>query len=123
LIHPEEPRLTLDELQQTRRSGPIFQKRHVYPVGINRSRLEQAIRELGLPVVISRDERDADAMLVLKSLYRTQPERVETAQRAGVPVYVLRGSSIERLREALAEMFRSDLEQTSQAAMPPMPDE
>ena len=68
---------------------------------------------LGLPVVISRDERDADAMLVLKSLYRTQPERVETAQRAGVPVYVLRGSSIERLREALAEMFRSDLEQTS----------
>jgi stage III sporulation protein SpoIIIAA len=123
LIDPEEPRPTQDELQQTRRSGPIFQKRHIYPVGINRSRLEQAIRELGLPVVISRDERDADAMLVLKSLYRTQPERVETAQRAGVPVYVLRSSSIERLREALAEMFRSDLEQTSQTAVPPMPDE
>jgi hypothetical protein len=120
LINPEEPRLTQDELQQTRRSGPIFQKRHIYPVGINRSRLEQAIRELGLPVVISRDERDADAMLVLKSLYRTQPE---TAQRAGVPVYVLRGSSIERLREALAEMFRSDLPQISQSATQPTLDE
>jgi DNA-binding NarL/FixJ family response regulator len=92
-------------------------------VGINRSRLEQAIRELGLPVVISRDERDADAMLVLKSLYRTQPERVETAQRAGVPIYVLRGSSIERLREALAEMFRSDLPQTSQSTTQPTLDE
>ena len=100
--------------QSTRGSSPIFRKRHIYPMGINRSRLEQAIRELGLPVVISRDERDADAMLVLKSLYRTQPDRVDAAGRAGIPVYVLRGSSIERLREALAEMFRGDIEQARQ---------
>ncbi len=113
---------SLDE-QQTTRSGPIFRKRHIYPMGINRSRLEQAIRELGLPVVISRDERDADAMLVLKSLYRTQPERVESAQRAGIPVYVLRGSSIERLREALAEMFRSDIEQARQPVSQLSPDD
>ncbi len=92
-------------------------------MGINRSRLEQAIHELGLPVIISRDERDVDALLVLKSLYRMQPERVEAAQRAGVPVYVLRGSSIERLREALAEMFRFDLEQIRQPAASPSLDD
>jgi hypothetical protein len=90
--------------------APLFRMRRVYPVGINRSRLEQAMRELGLPVVISRDEREADAMLVLKSLYRTQPERVDAAHAAGLPVYVLRGSSIERLREALSDMFRGDAE-------------
>ncbi|MGO8951498.1 MAG: hypothetical protein ACLQUY_28360, partial [Ktedonobacterales bacterium] len=120
LIEPEE----YSQVEQPeQRSGSVFRKRRIYPMGINRSRLEQAIRELGLPVVISRDERDADAMLVLKSLYRTQPERVETAQRAGVPVYVLRGSSIERLREALAEMFRSDIEQARQPAISLSPDE
>jgi hypothetical protein len=79
-------------------------------MGLNRDRLEQAIRELGLPAVISKDEREADAMLVLKSLYRRQPDRVDQAHAAGVPVYVLRGSSVERLREALADLFRGDVE-------------
>jgi hypothetical protein len=88
----------------------LFRKRLVYPVGINRNRLEQAIREMSLPVVISRDEREADAVLVLKSLYRTQPDRIDAAQAAGLPVYVLRSTSVERLREALADMFRGDME-------------
>src|SRR5262249_38489391 len=91
-------------------AASVFRKRRVYPIGINRSPLEQAIRELGLRVVISRDEHEVDAVLVLKSLYRTQPERIDAAQAAGIPVYVLRGSSIERLHEALADMFRADME-------------
>ncbi|WIG59919.1 MAG: Putative regulatory protein, contains AAA+ NTPase domain and putative R3H ssDNA-binding domain [Ktedonobacterales bacterium] len=96
--------------------APVFRKRRIYPMGINRNRLEQAIRELGLPAVISRDEREADAMLVLKSLYRRQPDRVDAAQSAGLPVYVLRGSSVERLREALSDLFRGDVEQARRAA-------
>jgi hypothetical protein len=63
------------------------------------------IRELGLPAVVSRDERDADALLVLKSMYRKQPDRVDAAQAAGMPVYILRSNGLERLRETLGEMF------------------
>ena len=52
-----------------------FRKRRIYPCriypyGVSWVRLEQVIRELGLPAVVSRDERDADALLVLKSVYR-----------------------------------------------------
>jgi hypothetical protein len=47
---------------------------------------------------------------VLKSLYRTQPDRIDAAQAAGLPVYVLRSTSVERLREALSDMFRGDVE-------------
>jgi stage III sporulation protein SpoIIIAA len=94
-----------------------FRKRRIYPMGVNRTRLEQAIRELGLPVVLSRDERDADAVLVLKNIYRKQPDRVDAAQSAGLPVYVLRGSSVERLREALTDLFRPDLERAGQSAL------
>ena len=122
LIEPEKS-APPPEGQQAKQAETTFRKRRIYPMGINRSRLEQAIHELGLPVIISRDERDVDALLVLKSLYRMQPERVEAAQRAGVPVYVLRGSSIERLREALAEMFRFDLEQIRQPAASPSLDD
>ncbi len=116
LMEPEAQIASSATTPEESQRRPTFRKRSIYPMGINRARLEQAIRELRLPVVISRDERDADAMLVLKSLYRMQPERVDSAQRAGVPVYVLRGSSIERLREALADLFRADMEQAHQPA-------
>ena len=55
--------------------------------------------------MVSRDERDADALLVLKSVYRKQPDRVDAAQASGMPVYVLRSGGLERLRETLSEMF------------------
>jgi hypothetical protein len=86
-----------------------FRKRVIYPVGINRNHLEQAIRELSLPAVITKDGAEADAVLVLKSLYRKEGDQVEALQSRGVPVYVLRSASIERLREALADLYRADI--------------
>ncbi|HET9111675.1 MAG TPA: hypothetical protein VFN78_12680, partial [Ktedonobacterales bacterium] len=85
-----------------------FRKRRIYPFGVSRVRLDQVIRELGLPAVVSRDERDADALLVLKSMYRKQPDRVDAAQAAGMPVYILRSNGLERLRETLSDMFHID---------------
>ena len=84
-----------------------FRKRRIYPMGINRIRLEQAIRELSLPVILSRDESDADVVLVLKNIYRKQPDRVDAAQASGIPVYILRSSGLDRLREALVDIFQS----------------
>ncbi|HKS70275.1 MAG TPA: AAA family ATPase [Ktedonobacterales bacterium] len=94
----------------------MFRKRRIFPMGLNRNQLEQAIRELGLPAVISNDEHEADALMVLKSLYRRQPDRVDRAHAAGVPVYVLRGTGVERLREALSDLFRPDMEQMRRAS-------
>ena len=82
-----------------------FRKRRIYPFGVSRVRLEQVIRELGLPAVVSRDERDADALLTLKSMQRKQPDRIEAAQASGMPVYILRSGGLERLRETLSEIF------------------
>jgi hypothetical protein len=87
----------------------VFRKRHIYPMGVSRNRMEQAIQELGLPAVLSRDETNADAIFVLKSMYRKQPDRIDAAQSEGIPVYMLRSSSLERLREALADVFQADL--------------
>ncbi|HEX6797902.1 MAG TPA: hypothetical protein VF116_09350, partial [Ktedonobacterales bacterium] len=96
--------------------GRMFRKRRIFPMGLNRTQLEQAIRELGLPAVITNDEHEADALMVLKSLYRRQPDRVDRAHAAGVPVYVLRGTGVERLREALSDLFRPDMEQMRRAS-------
>jgi hypothetical protein len=94
------------EVMQSPEENTLFRKRRIYPMGINRTRLEQAIRELGLPAILGRDERDADVILVLKNIYRKQPDRVDAAQASGVPVYVLRSSGLDRLREALVDIFQ-----------------
>ncbi|HKV84183.1 MAG TPA: AAA family ATPase, partial [Ktedonobacterales bacterium] len=96
----------------------VFRKRRIFPFGVSRNRLEQAIRDMGLPAVVSRTENDADAMLVLKNMYRRQPDRIDAAQAAGLPVYVLRGASIEGLHEALTEVFHDDLERARRMVTP-----
>jgi hypothetical protein len=40
------------------------------PQGISRKRLEQAVRDLGLPVVIARDVDEADVVMTLKNEYK-----------------------------------------------------
>jgi stage III sporulation protein SpoIIIAA len=97
----------------------IFRKRRIYPFGVSRVRLEQAIRELGLPAVISRSEQEADALLVLKNMYRKQPDRIDAAQQAGVPVYMLRSAGLDRIREALLELFGPDLARARAIIRPP----
>ncbi len=97
----------------------IFRKRRIYPFGVSRVRLEQAIREMGLPAVISRSEQEADALLVLKNMYRKQPDRIDAAQQAGVPVYMLRSAGLDRIREALLDLFGPDLARARATVRPP----
>jgi stage III sporulation protein SpoIIIAA len=97
----------------------LFRKRRIYPFGVSRVRLEQAIREMGLPAVISRSEQEADAILVLKNMYRKQPDRIDAAQQAGVPVYMLRSAGLDRIREALLDLFGPDLARARATVRPP----
>ena len=106
---PGEPSGEPSDVPSDQAEAAVFRKRRIYIMGIGRNRLEQAIRELGLPAVVSRDETQADAILVLKSVFRKQPDRVDAAQAARIPVYVLRSAGLDRLREALATIFQADL--------------
>ncbi len=84
---------------------PGTARRSIYPLGINRSRLEQVVHELGVPVTISHDEEEADIIFVLESIYRKQPDRIDRLMAAGKPVYRLRTGTAERLRGYLADLF------------------
>jgi hypothetical protein len=114
--------LVQDETNGVASAAPepgVFRKRRIYPFGVSRVRLEQAIREMGLPAVISRSEQEADAILVLKNMYRKQPDRIDAAQQAGVPVYMLRSAGLDRIREALLDLFGPDLARARATIRPP----
>jgi len=92
----------------TRTEGPV----KVFPFGINRSRLEQAARELQLSVVTVDDMAAADLLVTSRSYYRRKPQPIRDAESAGLPVYVLRNNTPTQIRQCLntiASSQRADL--------------
>jgi stage III sporulation protein SpoIIIAA len=85
----------------------------IYPFGISRDRLEQSARQLRVPVEISHDQNQADAVIALKNFYRRQPDRLRPSESERKPIYVLKNNTVEQMAEALAHIF--ELGQQAQA--------
>src|SRR5206468_4144067 len=64
----------------------------VLPHGISRKRLEQAVRDLQLPVVIAHDPDDAHVVMTLKSEYRQKTPTLREAEERALPIYVLKSN-------------------------------
>ncbi len=77
----------------------------VYPHGISRKRLEQAIRELQLPVIIARDLDEADVVMSLRSEYRQKGTVIREAEERALPVYVLKANTILQMQASLTSIY------------------
>ena len=77
----------------------------LYPFGISRNRLEQAIGALGVAATITRDLREADIVLTLKNYYRRRPQQLQEAESLGKPVYVMRSNTGTQMESVLAGIF------------------
>jgi hypothetical protein len=87
---------------------------HVFPFGVSRKRLEQAVRELGVPVSVARDLDEADAVVTLRNYYKRKPAALRDAESNGVPIYVLKTNTMLQMENMLASLF--DLEADPQEA-------
>jgi len=90
-------------------ASPTLRSVRVYPFGISRPRLEQAIKQLAVPVIISREQDDADVIITLKNYYRNQPERLRAAEHERKPIYILKNNTVEQMLECLAHLFDIDM--------------
>jgi stage III sporulation protein SpoIIIAA len=77
----------------------------VYPFGVNRDRLAQSARQLRVPVVITNNEREADAVMTLKNYYRRQPERLNQAEQERKLIIILKNNTVAQMQHALARIF------------------
>jgi stage III sporulation protein SpoIIIAA len=80
----------------------------VYPFGISASRLEQAIEATRVPVDVTKNPREANAVMTLRPHYRRRPPAIKDAEAAGVPVYVLKSNTVLQIEQALASMYQID---------------
>src|SRR5687768_4716490 len=74
----------------------------VYPFGVSRDRLENAIRQMRVPATLVRDFGDADVVMTLKNYYRKSGQTLRQAEASGVPVFVLKSNTGAQIGSALA---------------------
>jgi stage III sporulation protein SpoIIIAA len=86
--------------------GPVAagRERHVYPFGVSRHRLEQAIRQMGMAATIVDHLGDADALITLRSYYRRKPQLLRDAEERGVPIYVIKSNTVLQMEQCLVSM-------------------
>ena len=82
----------------------------VLPHGISRKRLEQAIKELQLPVVIAIDVDEADVVMTIRTDYRQKTPLVREAEERALPIYVLKNNTIQQMQSSLTSIFALELD-------------
>ncbi len=82
----------------------------VLPHGISRKRLEQAVRELQLPVIVAREVDEADVVMTLKSEYRQKTPMLREAEERAMPIYVLKSNTVLQMQASLTSIFSLEVD-------------
>ena len=80
--------------------------RRLYPFGVSRSRLTRAIKQLGLPLTLSRSWNEADAVLLLSGGGVTADSSLlREARELGLPIVGVRGNTYAQILGRLNDLF------------------
>ena len=78
----------------------------VYAYGVARNRLEQAARRLGVPLILTDDFGEAQAIVTLKTHYRRRPRLITDGEKRGLSIYVLRANTVTQMENFLVDLFK-----------------
>ncbi len=84
---------------------PILKTLRIYPFGVSRDRLAESARQLRVPIIVTNNQGDADAIVTLKNYYRRQPERVQQAEEDRKLIIILKNNTVAQMQHALARIF------------------
>ena len=79
-------------------------ERRIFPFGVSRRRLEQAIQQMGMPATIIEQLGEADALITMRSYYRRKPQLLRDAEDRGIPIYVIRSNTVSQMEQCLLSM-------------------
>ena len=81
----------------------------MYPIGVSRTRLEKAIKELGVPARLGEQPIHSDVILSLKAQRKRQPKKLQQALDAGVEFFVIKSNTLTQIKNFLRDYFRDVL--------------
>ncbi len=76
----------------------------VFSYGVNRDRLLETARTLGIGAEVTATVQEADMVLTTKVHYRKRGESLQYAQEKGLPIYVLRKNSQVQMEQFLKSL-------------------
>jgi hypothetical protein len=76
----------------------------IFPFGINRNNLEQAAREMQIPIRIVESMQDANVLITPKNYFRRKPQKLRDAEANALPIFVLRSNSVSNMKQCLASI-------------------
>ena len=79
---------------------------HILPYGINKGKLQQAVRGANAPVELVTDIKRSDLLLTTKNYYRRRTQALREAELEGKPVYVLRKNTLPQIEQFVRAITR-----------------
>ena len=79
-------------------------ERRIYPFGVSRHRLQQAMRETQFPGALVDHLDDADVLITLRPYYRRKPQTLHDAEARSIPIYVVKSNTVVQLEQVLLTM-------------------
>ncbi|MDJ1179833.1 AAA family ATPase [Roseofilum sp. BLCC_M91] len=88
---------------------------HIYPYGISRHQLEQVIRTLNIPVLLTKDIDSADVVLALRSHLKSQGKLKQMAKSRHLPVHTLKSNTVPQMIRTLQRLLDLDTAHVNEA--------
>ncbi len=104
-VHEEDSLIRLSEINE---DGMQLEPMNVLGFGISRKRLEQAIKDLQLPVVVVREPDEADVVITLRSSYKQKSPLIREVEARGIPIYVLKSNTVVQMQAILTSLYVLD---------------
>ena len=79
---------------------------HIMPYGVNKGKLQQAVRNTNSPVEVVDNIASADLLLTTKNYYRRKTTALQSAEQKGKPVYVLRRNTAPQIEQFVRAITR-----------------
>jgi hypothetical protein len=81
---------------------------YIYPYGIGRSQLEQVIKVMNLPVVLTKDLDSADVVVALRSQVKSHSKLRQVAKGRQVPIHPVKSNTIPQIARTLQRLLGMD---------------
>jgi len=83
---------------------PAGREKRIYPFGVSRQRLSQALRQTHYAGKIVDHLDDADVVITLRPYYRRKPQTLHDAESRSIPIYVVKSNTVLQLEQAIMSM-------------------
>ncbi len=117
VAEPTPMRVATREGSEPLRVRGLSESISVFPYGVSRNYMEQAVSELRVPVHIQNHVEEANLILTLKNYYRRKDSPIREAEASGIPIQVLKSNTITQIKGALGRMYQLQAPDATESAL------